>query len=657
MRNSLLTRLSRIQYLCSIMRIKSIFLRIFLNVLVPVLVVFSVLAYYSYINISKLHKLNQESELNHIKQEVEGLISIQNQTFNLLERLVALQVEKILSSIDSSLSLKPKLIAKTDLNSLLKNYNLDSSNENLYIINAKNGKVVNTTLEMDRGANFFELGKGYKSMINKLMSNKSFVLEKLYIEGFSARVFSYSYYPSKNGKYLMEMGMYSKDGDEFMEKMRERIDSLEQNERISKIDIFLNYNKPFSIYDKAETKKLELPKSDLNIIKWVMENNADSVIHSKNLTKYYSYYRSKIDYSGNVVLRVIYDNTTTNKTMLQNIIRNTVLFGLGLILLVLVLIYSIRKITTPLQKLTQTSIAISKGDLSQRTLVEGNDEVSVLAETFNEMVANLEKSTGQIIKQRKVVEVKNREILDSITYAKRIQEAILPSDHLMKTHLPDSFVLYKPKDIVAGDFYWLEIVKDKVVFAAADCTGHGVPGAMVCVVCYNAMNRAVREFKLKDTNKILDKTRELVIDTFAKSDKEVKDGMDISLCSLDREKNILTYSGANNGIYLVRNFILTEIKADKQPIGLYDNQQAFKKHKLKLQKGDTVYLYTDGYADQFGGPTPNGKKFKYQPFKELIISVQNKPMDEQMQILNETFEAWRGDFEQIDDVCVIGFRV
>lgn len=261
--------------------------------------------------------------------------------------------------------------------------------------------------------------------------------------------------------------------------------------------------------------------------------------------------------------------------------------------------------------------------------------------------------------QKTILEIKNAEILDSINYAKRIQSAILPQDETFKEHLPNSFVMYEPKDIVAGDFYWLEQKADTVLFAAADCTGHGVPGAMVSVVCNNGLNRAVREHGLTNPGQILDKTREIVIEEFSKSSDDVKDGMDIALCSL--EGNTLKYAGANNPLWVIREGSdeVEEFKADKQPIGMFDHPKPYTSHQIELQKGDQFYIFSDGYPDQFGGEgsRPGGKKFKASNFKKLLVANCKLPMDEQLAALRKHFSSWKGDLEQLDDVCVIGVRV
>jgi serine phosphatase RsbU (regulator of sigma subunit) len=263
--------------------------------------------------------------------------------------------------------------------------------------------------------------------------------------------------------------------------------------------------------------------------------------------------------------------------------------------------------------------------------------------------------------QKHFVDEKNKEILDSITYAKRLQDAILPPLRTIADHLSESFILYMPKDIVAGDFYWMERVKegqqDVVLIAAADCTGHGVPGAMVSVVCSNALNRSVKEFGLREPGKILDKVRELVIETFDKSESEVKDGMDISLISLNVATRELKWAGANNPLWVLKHDSkeMMEVKADKQPVGRHVDPKPFTTQASQLQASDIVYLFTDGYPDQFGGP--KGKKFKYSALGTLLKTISGEKMNVQNEKLRTVFLDWKGELEQVDDVCVIGIRV
>lgn len=261
----------------------------------------------------------------------------------------------------------------------------------------------------------------------------------------------------------------------------------------------------------------------------------------------------------------------------------------------------------------------------------------------------------EIEAQKHLVDEKQKEIVDSITYAKRLQDAILPPPRMLAESLPGHFILYLPKDIVAGDFYWLERRGDYIFIAAADSTGHGVPGAMVSVVCSNALSRCVKEFGLSDTGAILDKARELVLDTFSKSESEIKDGMDISLCRLRIGTGELQWSGANNPLWHISEGALQSIRPDKQPVGYTDAPQPFTTHSLSLPKGSMLYLFTDGFADQFGGR--EGKKFKYRRLEETLLAMWNKPLMEQRLELTAIFDNWRGPLEQVDDVCVIGIRI
>jgi len=288
----------------------------------------------------------------------------------------------------------------------------------------------------------------------------------------------------------------------------------------------------------------------------------------------------------------------------------------------------------------------------------------------------LKNAFDKIAAQHHQLEEKSKEITDSITYAKRIQDAYLPEKNLLTKIFPQAFLLFKPKDIVSGDFYWYSQLNSPTpsrVFAAADCTGHGVPGAIMSVICSNALNEVVNNKHIHQPDLILNEVRNMVTASFKKQGESTqKDGMDIALVRLieTNGKTTLQFAGANNPLWIVRkgepttpseNIISTsthfliEIKADKQPIGNYEKMNPFTLHQLDLQSGDTIYSFSDGYADQFGGSF--GKKMKYKPLKDLILSIQGKDMSEQNTILYNAYNDWKRNFEQIDDVCMIGVRV
>ncbi|MBI9068139.1 MAG: SpoIIE family protein phosphatase [Salinivirgaceae bacterium] len=284
--------------------------------------------------------------------------------------------------------------------------------------------------------------------------------------------------------------------------------------------------------------------------------------------------------------------------------------------------------------------------------------------------------TAEVVKKSEELAKKNKDITDSITYAKRIQQAILPSDDFIKKHVPESFVLFKPKDIVSGDFYWFEAIDNKIMFSAIDCTGHGVPGAFVSIIGHESIQRAISEFQLRNPADILTKINDLVQDSLQSGGStNIKDGMDMALCVYDPNTKILEYSGANNPIYIIRSadkpklvrngeemeptmtgceFNLFETKANKQPIGAYISRVPFVCHFFELIENDTIYIFSDGYADQFGGNM--GRKFMYKNMKETLLNNQGFQMEQQKTFYNQIINAWMGKVEQIDDICLMGMR-
>ncbi|UKN03012.1 SpoIIE family protein phosphatase [Paracrocinitomix mangrovi] len=291
--------------------------------------------------------------------------------------------------------------------------------------------------------------------------------------------------------------------------------------------------------------------------------------------------------------------------------------------------------------------------LSIRRVKAQNERLEQIVE---ERTAEIAEQNTKLEHQKAEIEEKTNDILDSIKYAERIQTAILPTeDTLNEIFDGEHFVLYKPKDIVSGDFYWADRFGDEAIFSAVDCTGHGVPGAFVSIVGFNGLNRTVHEFDLRKPAQILDKLTELVVETFAKSESQIKDGMDIALCNINYKTKKLQFAGANNPLCIVRNGEIIEVKANKQPIGEFHDRVPFTNHEIDLMDGDCVYVFSDGFADQFGGD--KGKKFKGKALKQLLLELSDLDMKTQHKKLNEAFETWKGDFEQLDDVCLFGVKI
>ena len=317
--------------------------------------------------------------------------------------------------------------------------------------------------------------------------------------------------------------------------------------------------------------------------------------------------------------------------------------GIGILVVILALMFLFGLISTRKknQKLAESKLQIEKinADLQikNREVNEQNEKISL---------------------QKDIIEQKNQSITDSIQYASRIQAAVLPPEDFLTDWDIENFVLYKPKAIVSGDFYWGLMKNGRVIVAAADCTGHGVPGAFMSMLGHAFLDEIINTTEVGNAADILDSLRDEVINTLKQRGMtgEARDGMDIAMCIIDRKSWKLDFAGANNPLYLVRDGKLTKFTADRMPIGIHVTTiSPFTNNKIEIKKGDYLYLFSDGYADQFGGP--RGRKFMYKPFQDLLLKNSRKPLEEQKEILEETFVNWKGDYDQVDDVLVMGLKL
>jgi tetratricopeptide (TPR) repeat protein len=269
--------------------------------------------------------------------------------------------------------------------------------------------------------------------------------------------------------------------------------------------------------------------------------------------------------------------------------------------------------------------------------------------------AALEKKNTEVQQQKAVVDARNHEIMQSFNYARRLQEAVMPGEAALKNHFSDSFLLYRPRDVVSGDFYWTANRNGIIYLAVGDCTGHGVPGAMLSVIGLNSLNRCISDLGLtRPKDVLMQMTIDLLI-TFEAADAQVRDGMDIALCAIDTRTNTLTYSGANNPLWVARQGEMLVFKADRRAVGYHDGETVFTQQEVALQQGDAIYLMSDGFQDQLGGP--DDRKFMTKKLRETIVSISHLPMAEQHTTLDRAFTQWRSNREQTDDVCVVGVRL
>jgi serine phosphatase RsbU (regulator of sigma subunit) len=352
----------------------------------------------------------------------------------------------------------------------------------------------------------------------------------------------------------------------------------------------------------------------------------------------------------------------------QNIILLSFIVGFILIFVfAIVIFYFLRQ-----KRRANILLAFQKHEISDK-----NEELNQLVEEITTQRDEIETQRDEVVTQKEIIEKIHFEVSESIDYATKIQESILPEKEILAKFISEFFVLYKPKDKVSGDFYWWNQINGQTIITVADCTGHGVPGAFMSMLGVSFLREILQKEHITYPGIILKKLRKEIIKTLKQKDEigGQKDGMDMSIISINHETNVLQYAGANNPLYIVKsgklkveseaiklyeldeyfNFKLYEVKPNKMPISIYYKMDDFDTHEIQLEKGDQLYLFSDGYVDQFGGA--KGRKFKSKAFKKLLLENADNPMQEQKEILNHTIENWKGDIEQIDDVTVMGIKI
>ncbi|MBN1131424.1 MAG: SpoIIE family protein phosphatase [Bacteroidales bacterium] len=297
-------------------------------------------------------------------------------------------------------------------------------------------------------------------------------------------------------------------------------------------------------------------------------------------------------------------------------------------------------------------------EIAQRKIIEQLRENAALKDKVTrELEDKVQERTREIQMQKEQIEKQNKEIKYSFDYAKKIQSTVLPTNEVFDTLFSEHFIFFKPRDIVSGDFYWISQKEHRIILTAADCTGHGVPGSLMSMLGITMLHEIVNEKDIIRSDEILNQLRLSIARTLKQEGRpgEQKDGIDMALMIYDSKKKILEFSGANNPLYIIRDGEMLEYKGNNMPVAYYDNMSDFTRYTIEMKIGDRIYLFTDGFPDQFGGP--EGKKFKYRPFKDMLLEVHDRPMDEQHKILSLVFDEWKGDLDQIDDILIIGLRL
>ena len=648
----------------------TVFNQLILNVMLPVVVGLLFLAGFNYFHNKNLLVNSNTFKNKLISDEIKSILQFQDFSLELIDNNLYSKMEGYSDEIVNKYFADTKKIEFYDLRLLQEDLKMSPQLEDIYVIN-RNGIVVNTTFQKDMGLNFFSFGEDHKNYLLKILKNGEFESERVSIEKSTGRLKKYSYQATKDKKYIIEIGLYSDQATSIVEMFKKQLNAISRDQDVSSVDFFISAETPVSFNNNSATIKPSQQETFLRTFKdkqsnFVVENEDDKKMH-------YDYIymdRNNTELYKGAVIRIVSDRSEEDEILKRELLTFFVLFGIIILALAYMIYKKTRLITSPIKKLVENINRIRDGDFKERAQVEGNNEIATLSEQYNMMLEKIEQyyseleqkvieRTAQISKQKDEIEEQKKQIMDSIHYARRIQDAILPSNDFVKRTLPDSFVLYKPKDIVSGDFYWVTEKDGKSIFAVVDCTGHGVPGAFMSIVGSNNLNHAVNVVKARRPSDILDALNEGVTHSLRQREatNSVKDGMDIALCSVDYQNKKLEFAGAYNPVYHVRNGVLSEIGGDKFPIGAFlgEELKRFKNHEIELMTGDSLYIFSDGYKDQFGGD--QGKKFLAKRFRDLIVEISSKTMYEQKEELDKTIEFWMSNHAQVDDILVVGVRI
>lgn len=657
---------------------KSVFriliIRIFLSLLL-----FNIL-FGAYIISDEINKENRlkETRAREISFEIDNMLSYINHNITNLEKNYSSKQKRIYNELCEQLNLQVE--KSLNINQMLDKLNYDTT---LHIVSViRNDKIIISNMPEEIGKNVF----------NTLTTNDSVYFRDIEMSGiefptsfFYSRKFDQfriiSLKPAKQNLYIIAVNSASPEFNIIVDMLKKRL--LEMVIEVKSI-------KSVNFWFYVDNQRIPLVTDSLNQL--VVENitpqiiNTDSVIvkishQGKDYWIKHQYEKSnkKIYNIDGISVSVVMDYSDHYKLVYQILQSRIILLLFSLTVFFLIIYFATKGLKLTIFDMLIKTSKIGKGDLTERVKVVGNDEFTTLAEHFNDMVEKVETAHIQLkekneeilaqkdeieaqhnfaIKQKEIIEKQKTNILDSIEYAQRIQEAVLPEISHFKELLPESFVFFRPRDIVSGDFFWVEKVDDEVILVAADCTGHGVPGAFMSMLGVGLLNEIIVRERITQPNLILNELRKKIKYALKQTgkDDEAQDGMEMTICTINNKKRKLQFAAAMNPLILIRNNELTEFKADLMPVGVYlKDTETFTYYEMAIEENDTFYMFSDGYADQMGGP--KGRKFMSVNFKALLSEINNYPIDKQMELLEQSFIDWKKDYRQIDDVLVLGFKV
>jgi serine phosphatase RsbU (regulator of sigma subunit) len=551
--------------------------------------------------------------------------------------------------------------------------------------------VVNTTFAADLRMNFFDFGPEHRQMLESVWASGEFLSEKFTYENSTKRLKKFTYIPTLDGKYLVELGVYSSQADSIINFVKSRTNSMSDiQSNVKSVDLFIGRENPLCLNGNATIRP-----ENMDIYREVLDTRDRKTIDIRNIRnperiEFIFMDRQNTSLYKESVIRIISDTRQESAVLRSELLKFIIVFSITILIVVILLYRKTRVITDPLKKLVSNVNRITAGHLNERADVVGNNEITSLSEQFNAMIAELESyyneleqkvrdRTAEVVAQKEEIEAQRdtlqeqrnmlaeineslkkayKEIEDSIHYASKIQNAILPPQEYLKRVIPNAYFFYKPRDIVSGDFYWVAVKDDKIIVSAVDCTGHGVPGAFMSIVGNNQLNYALNIENATQPSEILRILDEGVTSTLRQTgEQSIQDGMDMAMVTIHKKTKLIQYSGAFNPLLLVRNGELIKYKADRIPIGghILETDKNYTNTEFTYQEGDMVYMYSDGFADQFGGT--KGGKYMTGKFVKFLHSIADQPIEEQYISLENELKRWMGDEAQVDDILVVGIRL
>lgn len=626
----------------------------------------------------EIQKKNNTKRTERIKEEVEAILKYTRSSLGVIEKSHAEIHYELIQNFNTAIAKQD--LKKIDINQIFRKINIDSSKYNLAII--EESIIINSSNSADIGYNILEqLNDEEKALYYKVISEKEFYPTYFDLDPNTLRLKTHTYW-SISDNSVIELSSFSPVVDQILVMIKNRLSEIAKaDDEIVSVDFWLHTkSERFALIAGIKNNFLE---DSISILVPKQKNNfnIDTLINQKRLRIEHYYNKSKIStyLLKGVSLSIITDITHQDRPIYNKIKKRILSAVIHLVLILLIIYFATRNLKVTLRDLLRKTSSIAQGVFNERVKVKGNNEFTTLSEQFNIMVDKLEFSFNDIkqkneeiraqmdeieaqrdyvIEQKDIIDKQKTGILDSIDYAQQIQEATLPNEYYINEILPENFILFKPRDIVSGDFYWIRQINQYIIIVAADCTGHGVPGAFMSMLGISLLNDIIQQKKTVQPDLILNELRRQVKRSLRQTGKkgENKDGMDLALCSIDTEKNTLQFSGAHNSLIQIRDNELFEYKADRMPVGVhYREKPSFTNYDVNIKPGDTFYIFSDGFPDQLGGE--KRKKFLSKNFKNLLLEINEKPLYEQQDTLEWKLKDWMLDEDQTDDIIVIGFRV